>query len=222
LASHEHHHHRSRIRRRFLASDPRSLDDYQLFELLLCYTIPRQDTNPIAHRLLKRFGNVRGVLNASKEDLLTIDGIGPRSVELILAVSDYVRRCFEPNETEHTLTLHFYDDFLQNIRREMNAREEGLWVFNLDARWRLIDKVHCREELVDCLQAMISGHGVRVLLVWNHHRYTTEPFPSAKERSFTRMLYEKCIDLGISVELCARIAGPITEYQTVYSWRQPK
>ena len=38
-------------------------------ELLLFYCIPRQDTNPIAHALLDRFGSLSQVLEAPVEEL---------------------------------------------------------------------------------------------------------------------------------------------------------
>lgn len=221
METHEHLNHRARIRRRFLASDPRTLDDYQLLELLLFYTIPRQDTNPIAHRILTHFGSLERVLEASEEELCSVSGVGPRSAALILTVAQYVQRVFHPDPTEHTPSLHFYDDFLQTIRREMNMLPEGLWVLTLDARWRLIEKTHCPEEtLACCLRPILTGHGVCVVLLWNYHRYQTAAFPSPAQRSFTRLMREKCLDLGVSVELCARIAGSITEYLSSYDWER--
>ena len=67
--------HRQRLRNRFLAS-PESFEDHELLELILFYSIPRKNTNEIAHRLLARFGSVKGVLNASVDALTEIDDIG--------------------------------------------------------------------------------------------------------------------------------------------------
>lgn len=47
-----HEGHRSRLRERFLNNGAASMEPHVMLELLLCYAIPRGDTNPIAHRLL--------------------------------------------------------------------------------------------------------------------------------------------------------------------------
>lgn len=58
--------HRQRCKQRFLRTGAEGFDDHQLLELLLFYAIPRCDTNETAHRLLKRFGSLQGVLYAAR------------------------------------------------------------------------------------------------------------------------------------------------------------
>mgnify|MGYP000302549879 CR=1 FL=1 len=60
-----HEGHRQRMRRQLKTSGMDSLSDVQVLEVLLYYAIPRADTNPIAHRLLERFGSLSGVLEAA-------------------------------------------------------------------------------------------------------------------------------------------------------------
>lgn len=52
--------HRQRLKNRFLADGLRSFNEINTLELLLFYAVPRKDTNPIAHRLLDRFGSLSG------------------------------------------------------------------------------------------------------------------------------------------------------------------
>ena len=54
--------HRERVRQRYLETGLKGFDDVNVLELLLFYAMPRQDTNPIAHALLDRFGSLHGVL----------------------------------------------------------------------------------------------------------------------------------------------------------------
>ena len=63
-----HEGHRQRMRRQLKTSGMDSLSDVQVLEVLLYYAIPRADTNPIAHRLLERFGSLSGVLEAAPDD----------------------------------------------------------------------------------------------------------------------------------------------------------
>ena len=50
--------HRQRLKQRFLEQGLESFTDIQVLELLLFFSVPRQDTNPIAHALLEHFGSL--------------------------------------------------------------------------------------------------------------------------------------------------------------------
>ena len=52
-----HQGHRQRLRNRFLEQGLDQFTEVQVLELLLFYCIPRQDTNELAHRLLRYFGS---------------------------------------------------------------------------------------------------------------------------------------------------------------------
>ncbi len=75
--------HRSRLKKRFIEEGLDNFEPHNAIELLLFYSLPRQDTNEIAHNLLNAFGSVSGVFDASLEDLKTIGGIGEHSAVLI-------------------------------------------------------------------------------------------------------------------------------------------
>lgn len=61
-------------------------------ELLLFYSVPRGDTNPLAHRLLNQFHSLSAVMEASVEDLLTVDGVGEHTALLIHLLPQFARR----------------------------------------------------------------------------------------------------------------------------------
>ena len=63
-----HQGHRQRLKRRFHAEGLTHFEEHTALELLLFYAVPRQDTNPIAHRLLNRFGSLSGVFSASMRE----------------------------------------------------------------------------------------------------------------------------------------------------------
>lgn len=74
--------HRKRLRERFLRSSLEGFHDYEVVELLLTFAIPRKDVKPLAKALVARFKGLRGVLEASREELMEVSGCGERSVEL--------------------------------------------------------------------------------------------------------------------------------------------
>ena len=54
-----------------------------MLELLLFFSIPRKDTNALAHELIEHFGALNCVLEASADDLMQVNGIGEASATLI-------------------------------------------------------------------------------------------------------------------------------------------
>ena len=71
------HGHRSRLRERFLDAGLDGLGKHEIIELLLTLAIPRSDVKQPAKTLLKKFGSLRGILDAPLEELRTVQGIGP-------------------------------------------------------------------------------------------------------------------------------------------------
>ena len=84
--------HRQRCKRRYLAAGAEGMDDHQLLELLLFFAIPRQDTNETAHRLVRQFGSMQGVLRASADELMTVDGVGENAAVLLRLAGDMALR----------------------------------------------------------------------------------------------------------------------------------
>ena len=66
----EHAGHRQRMRERFLTGGLEGFADHEVLELMLFYAIPQRNVNPLAHRLLDRFGTLHAVLEAPVEELM--------------------------------------------------------------------------------------------------------------------------------------------------------
>ena len=69
MAENIHAGHRQRVRDEYKQLGLENFSTVRALEMLLFYVYPYVDTNPIAHRLLDEFGSLKGVLNASLEDL---------------------------------------------------------------------------------------------------------------------------------------------------------
>ena len=67
-----HEGHRDRMRQQLRQSGMDSLSDVQVIEVLLYHAFARQDTNLLAHALLKRFGSLTAIREASIEQLATL------------------------------------------------------------------------------------------------------------------------------------------------------
>lgn len=86
--------HRSRMQKRVEREGLTSLAAHEVLEYLLFFAIPRKDTNALAHRLIQHFGGFCEVLEASEEQLMEVDGIGPASARLIHSFRE-VERCYQ-------------------------------------------------------------------------------------------------------------------------------
>lgn len=75
--------HRNRMRQRFRENGFKGMHPHEILEMLLFYSVPRRDTNELAHKLIERFGSLSGVFEASEEQLTSVDGITKSSATLI-------------------------------------------------------------------------------------------------------------------------------------------
>lgn len=81
--------HRARMQERVRREGLGSLAAHEVLEYLLFFSIPRKDTNALAHRLIQHFGSYCNVLDASEEELLKVEGIGPASARLIASIRSF-------------------------------------------------------------------------------------------------------------------------------------
>ncbi len=75
--------HRDRLRETFLKSGLDGFHEHNVLELLLFYSIPRKDTNEIAHALIEEFGSIDKVFDADVERLTKVKGVTQNSAVLI-------------------------------------------------------------------------------------------------------------------------------------------
>lgn len=88
-----HEGHRERLKQRFLAEGLDNFEPHTILEMILFYSVPRRNTNPIAHRLLDYFGgSLMRVLDAPIEELCKVEGIGLNTATLIKLFPEVCRR----------------------------------------------------------------------------------------------------------------------------------
>lgn len=118
-----HKEHRKRLRERF-DKDPGGFTKHELLELLLFYAIPRRNVNPVAHKLLAKYGSVKNVLRADGKDLAEVDGIGESAatyLNLIGKLLDVVA-----DEKQDETKIYRFDDikiYLLNLFKAATAEQ---------------------------------------------------------------------------------------------------
>ena len=196
-----HEGHRARMKKKLLENGERSLADHELLEVLLYYAIPRRDTNELAHRLLKQFGSLRGVLSAPVQELACVSGVGQQAALLLGMVPILCRRAAQ-REKEQILNSvdacgAYFTELLGSSRREM------LWQVCLDGKGKLLtcrcigkgtvsaSPVHVRQVVENALYAGAST----IILAHNHPSGVA--LPSDADVLVTRRIQEALAPLGI-------------------------
>ena len=130
--------HRNRMRQRFLGEGLDHFTDVQVLELLLYYSIPRQDTNPIAHRLLDHFGSLSQVLEAPLEELCKVEGIGENTAVLLQLVTQ-VGRVYLMDRASKAKVLPTLESCAQYLQTCFFGRNvEMVYLLCLDAKCKML------------------------------------------------------------------------------------
>ncbi|MEM9733950.1 MAG: DNA repair protein RadC [Pseudomonadota bacterium] len=199
------HGHRDRLRERFETGGADALLDYELLELLLYRFIPRRDTKPIAKALMAQFGSVGGVLNASRNDLLKVSGVGLASALDLQAMAALTQRSLKEEIRERTV-LSSWSAVIQYCTAAM-AHEtiEQFRILFLDKRNCLIadevqqkgtldhTPVYPREVVKRALEQSASA----LILVHNHP--SGDPSPSRADIEMTKTIIETAAPMGITI-----------------------
>ncbi|MBR6551452.1 MAG: DNA repair protein RadC [Clostridia bacterium] len=129
--------HRERVRENVLKNGFEQLEDHKLLELLLFYSIPREDTNELAHRLLNEFHSLSGVIKASPKQLQKVIGVGDNTAVLISAMGELCVRVLKEGNIKKTPYLN-YEDLLNLIKSHyISESKERFLLVCLDSGFRL-------------------------------------------------------------------------------------
>ena len=80
--------HRSRMFEKFDKYGFSAFNDHEKLELILFFSVPRRDTNELAHKLLNKFHSISGVLDASESELKEFPFITDRTVQLFSMIKE--------------------------------------------------------------------------------------------------------------------------------------
>ena len=132
--------HRRRLRQTYTEQGPESMHDHQLLELLLTYAIPRQDTNPLAHRLLSRegFGSLDGLFAADVAEMMKVEGVGEATAVLLSLVGSMGRRTAAQKLRGKRLnTPHAAMEYCKAL--SFKGNNESMYVISLDKSHRVLN-----------------------------------------------------------------------------------
>lgn len=186
--------HRRRLKERFFREGLDNFEQLQVLELLLFYCIPRQDTNPIAHALLDRFGSVSKVLEATPEELKKVPGVG-ESAALFLSLIMATGRYYLVNQKEKDTILTSIEKCGQYLLPFFHGRRnETVFLLCLDAKCKVLSCKEVGEGSVNSaavpirriVEMALGDNATSVVLAHNHPSGLA--LPSGEDIQTTRRL----------------------------------
>ena len=167
--------HRSRMKEKMMNFGDMIFDSHELLEMLLYQSIPMRDTNPIAHRLLGTFGSLEGVFSASREELMTVEGVKEKTADLLLAtakIADFPFFC-KQNATKYNSHRALGQYFVE-LYREVRTNQTHMMM--LTNSMELIstelvaegDLYKCQRSIKDMIILALKRGAPVVIIAHNH------------------------------------------------------
>lgn len=186
--------HRQRLKERFLKEGLDNFNELQVLELLLFYCIPRQDTNPIAHVLLDRFGSLAQVLEAPTSELMKVPGIGEATATFLPLMASLCRYYLVHRTASNVIlnTIEQCGEYL--LPFFCGRRNEVVYLLCLDAKCKVLSCKEVGEGSVNSasvpirriVEMALANNATSVILAHNHP--SGMALPSSEDQLTTRRL----------------------------------
>ncbi len=177
-----------------------------MLEYILTLSIPRIDTNPLAHKLLAEFGSLYNVLDADFSSLTKIKGVGKKTAMMLNSLRKiiyYYRESKRENKSKVLDTpskiMEFFKDFLESKSSEefymacLNGKSELIKVENIGSGDANSVSISPRKISEIALKYNTSI----VILAHNHPQ--GDPLPSFEDFNTTSKIIEALAILNIPV-----------------------
>ncbi len=197
--------HRARLRARFSEGGAAAMPDYELLELLLFRSIPRQDVKPLARLLLETFGDLNRVVTAPLPRLLAVKGVGEAVAQDLKIMEAVAQRMMRARVMQRPV-LSSWDALLDYCHTAMAHREtETFRVLYLDRKNVLIADEEQARGTVDhvpvypreVVKRALELNASALILVHNHP--SGDPTPSQADISMTRQIQDAAAVLGLTL-----------------------
>lgn len=194
-----------RPRERLALKGPKELSTAELIAILLRVGIPGENAVELGDRLLKTFGGLVGLHQATLEEVCAQHGIGMAKAAQIKAAIELGRRMVEVSPEER-LVIHSPQDAADLVMYEMMGfTQEQLWVILTDTRNHLmhIEKIYkgslnaSSVRVGELFKAAVQRSAASLLIVHNHP--SGDPTPSPEDVALTRAAIQagKLLDIEV-------------------------
>lgn len=212
-----HKNHRNRVKEKFLHSGFDTFSEHEILEMLLFYTIPLADTNELAHRLIKKYHNLAGVLDANIDSLVEVDGVGNHTAIFLkmlpAAFCEYSKRKLDKNTNLNTCSQA--KEYVAKLTSSLD--HEQFFIICLNSSNRIISTKKISTGSFNKVEVPIrkvtdfvfKNNCDRIILAHNHPN--GKPNPSPEDIVLTHKLFYSCVLNDIDI-LDHIIYSPLGSY----------
>ncbi len=168
--------HRKRLKEQFSADGGKNMSDFTFLEYVLFFAVPQGDTNPLAHRLIDRFGSFDKILEANKTELLEVSGIGEHTASFLTSLLPVFSRYLERKSGE-SFEYTELDKIREYITGQyLNTECEKAMLLHFDAKGIFVnaycigtgDMSNIEINNRDIASSVVRDKAVYSILVHNH------------------------------------------------------
>ena len=177
----------------FVSSGLDSLEDYEILELLFSLALPASECKKQAKECVRQFGSLRGLVEASSEELEQV-GIIPPVILCIRLISKIPERVLKQriiDKAVYQSSQEVFDYLYYSMR---GLKNEVLKVIYLNSRNQIIETVDLFKGTLnnipisprEMIESAIKYKAVSLIFAHNHP--SGDPAPSKSDKQITRDL----------------------------------
>lgn len=201
-----HEGHRERTLERFFYNGFDNFEEHQKLEMILFFSVPRADTNVVAHELIKKYKSVAGVMDAPAKELLQFKYVTKRTVQLFKMIKETYRlyECEKAAEKSFMTTTAEYYNYLRLLLQ--NRAEECVAGIFLDDNGKflkanIINEGALRDVLFDPRKILEAAWGCgATTIVLSHNHPNNDPYPSNEDIEVTNKMRNLLHSVGIHLK----------------------
>lgn len=195
--------HRERVFNKFAKNGFAGLEEHEKLEIILFFSIPRPDTNEIAHRLIDKYHKIANVMDAPLKELEEFKHVTDRTFYLFKMIKEaYIT--YEIEKTNDKSYLTCSEEFGTYFQLYLaNAEVEKLAVMGLNSKGKMLAvdiigegdisslTVSCRK----ILEFVINSKATEVVVAHNHPGDVA--FPSNADIKATVNIKDSLESIGV-------------------------
>ena len=196
--------HRQRVYDRFRKEGLDSFSPHNVLEMLLFYSIPRADTNEIAHRLIERFGSIAAVFDAPESELVKVTDVGERSAMLIKMIPQ-LSRYYMTDKTADVIINSSRQAGEYLLPRYVGRTVETVMVICLDNKGKVINTTIVHEGNINVSEvsvqaiASVALQSKAAAIIIAHNHPDGVALPSGDDISTTKIICRTLAALNVKV-----------------------
>ena len=187
------------------SANPTLLSEHELLEVLLYGVVPRIDTNELAHRLIRQFGSLGKVFDASVEQLCTVKGVG-KKIATHLSVVGRLYRVMLSSQKPKTVYMRSFEEVKMVVENCFDGdKTEKLKLFLLNDKYAVNTSLEFEDNLfgevtIDKgeLAKIIAIHQPKFAIIAHNHP-SGNPNPSEKDDFATTKIALLCDVQGVQL-----------------------